>query len=142
MKHPHAWKTLKKKLQKVGAGAVSFRPVTKTVTKAIAYCKKDGEWQDHGTSPGRRGGPRDRTDLLALRDAILAGKTEEQVLQDESTAGAAARYTAYMQRLLNLRQKKEGLSYLRTKHEETELLAWQDEAVTRLDQYDPTHMRE
>ena len=139
MKHPHAWKTLKKKLQKLGAGAVACYPVKRTVSKAIQYCKKDGEWQDYGKCPTKQG---NRSDLLALRDAILEGRTEEQVLTDESTAAAAARYTAYMQRLLNLRQKKEGLEYLKSKHAETELQQWQDDAVTRLDQYDPTYTRE
>lgn len=131
MKHPKTWRRLKAILKKKGLDTVSLRPVKKTPAKAAMYCKKDGQYQEHGTAP--RGQPGRRTDLLALRDAIMEGKTEAELLTDDSTAQAAARFTAYRRELRQLYLQRKGRDHLLTKHRDSVLREWQTSVLQSLD---------
>lgn len=67
---------IKKKLQ--GAHIeVSVDP-----DKSIAYCKKDGDWQEFGKKPEQGA----RTDLTSLKDKILAGTTVSSIVLEDPQA--------------------------------------------------------
>lgn len=152
MKHPTTWRALKRKLTKAGAPSISFRPVTKTPHRAAAYCKKgtggaqraaraggvDGDYQEWGDAPAQHGGPRGRTDLLALRDAVLQGKSRMDILTSEETAVAAARFTAYHRELEAQRQQAQEMQALKQELRGVVLRDWQNQAVLDLDEYSPS----
>lgn len=65
------------------------------------YCSKEGNFQEWGTCPQQG----KRNDLIAFRDAILNGASEESLILDH--AESFAKYDRFYQRVRNLVLKKE-----------------------------------
>lgn len=145
--HATTWRAQKRLLQRAGLASVSFRVVKRTPDRAAAYCKKgrvlpllhrlsvDGDFQEWGTPPPAKRGA--RTDVLALRDAILQGKTKVEIFTDETTAAPAARYTAYVNQLLAATSGKQEKERLKESLREVILRDWQNQVVLDLDEYVP-----
>lgn len=149
LKSPTTFRALQKKVEKATGKKLSLRPVTKTPHLAARYCKKgtarsskvrmvacprvDGDWEEMGTPPPKGKGA--RTDLLALRDAVLAGKSRMEVLTSDETAAAAARYGAYHRELEAQRQQAQEMERLKQEMDGVVLRDWQERAVRDLDEY-------
>lgn len=132
-KNATTWKALKKRLERRGLQSVSFRAVRRTPDKAAAYCKKDGDYQEWGQWPPTGAGA--RTDVLALRDAVLQGKTKTEILLSDETAATAARFTAYLNELLAATAGQREKERLKQKLQGAILRDWQNRVVLDLDEY-------
>jgi len=55
---------------------VHFEPMATDAFTCIQYCKKDGNWKEYGTNPTNKQGT--RSDLITLRDNLLAGDTTSE----------------------------------------------------------------
>lgn len=58
--------------RRIGIDALHLEIMKGSLEEAITYCKKDGDWEEHGTPP-RQG---QRSDLETIRNEIVEGKSE------------------------------------------------------------------
>lgn len=142
MRSQTSWKTMKNKLTASGLQAVSFRPVTKTPSKAVLYAKKgtsparakhrlDGDYQEWGEPPSTQQGK--RSDLLALTKAVMDGKSEWEILTNPETAAVSARCHHYMKRLRSLKRQRDHEAVLEQELQQVQLRQWQSDAISSLD---------
>lgn len=92
----------------------------------------DGEFEEYGERPKEQGA---RTDLLALRDGVLQGKSTLELLSGDETAAAAARFTAYMDRLKAEHATKQEFERVKEEMRGVILRDWQNDLVLSLDEY-------
>lgn len=67
------YKTIKRRL---GDPALHIEARKGTVSQAIAYCKKDGDWQEWGEEPSQG----KRSDLQGVREAVAAGEGMRSII--------------------------------------------------------------
>jgi len=76
------------------------------VFASIEYCRKDesregGPWED-GEAPEQG----KRNDLISLRDKIMEGKTEYDIMMDNTLAATYARYSRFADKCIEMKMKK------------------------------------
>lgn len=74
--------------------------VARSVAASIRYCKKDGEFYDHGEEPKKHGNQGNRSDLHELRDRIRgtfeAGNTYSSAMARDEFPSVAAQYPTFV----------------------------------------------
>ncbi len=100
-----------------------------TLSQNQTYCKKDGDWKEHGVPTGKG----KRSDILALRDSIVAGKTDLQLAMDDNTCKASAQFARFTQNLRNQLRAKTADEALSEMFDRSGLQTWQQDCVDKLD---------
>lgn len=77
-----------KKLKKLGFARAHLEVMQGTHAAAIAYCKKDGDWEEYGNQPLQGF----RTDLVAFKRQIELGKRPVEVAEDNEYFGSYVKY--------------------------------------------------
>ncbi len=96
------------------------------------YCKKDGDWKEKGEATGKGR----RSDVLALRDAVLSGKGDLDLAMDDSTCRASAQFARFTELLRSRQREKTAKEALTASLEDKPLKQWQTDAVAVVDGYD------
>lgn len=89
---------------------------------AATYCKKDGDFEEHGTSPEQSCSKRgQRSDLEDLRDAINEGESDRKKLRQDFP-GVCAKYPNFVAQLLADQVPAPELEYHPLREWQSELL--------------------
>jgi len=120
------WNTVRKQLNALLTNGASIREAKGTAEQNKIYCSKDGKASEWGT-PTTKG---QRVDLEAFKDAILEGKSWEQLALEHT--GAHARYHKWGERLAKEIKTREAKEALKRLMETKTLRAWQQYTLDRL----------
>lgn len=85
---------------------------------------------------GEPTGARSRSDVLALRDSVLAGHTDMQLAANDQVCGAAARFRAFTKDLRAAQREAQAKAKLKQDMTGIILRDWQNQAVLDLDEYE------
>ena len=94
--------------------------------QAVDYCKKDGQWEEHGSyvhiaAPAERQGK--RKDLDAVKEAIDAGKTFDEIV--ETHFATVARCERFIKQRITDKQQKDSLVKRQESFSSAVLRPWQ-----------------
>ncbi len=120
---------LKAALTLAGIPGVHLEKAKGTLVQNQTYCKKDGDWKDGGEATGKGR----RSDVLALRDAVLSGKGDLDIAMDDSTCRASAQFARFTENLRTKHREKTAKEALTASFVDKPLKPWQAEAVVHLD---------
>lgn len=95
---PRSFNAIKKKLP-VGAH-IEFAKGDAPANRV--YCTKGGDWYEFGTMPVQG----KRNDIIALRNAIRDGMTDEQIMENESLCETYGKYIHFVSRCRAVYDKK------------------------------------
>ncbi len=101
-----------------------------TLAHNQTYCRKDGEWVEWGESTGKG----KRSDVLALRDSVLAGNNDLQIAMDDNTCKASAQFHRFTENLRACQRAKQAQMELEASFDNKVLRPWQTTAVEALDE--------
>ena len=71
------------------------------------YCIKDGDFVEKGELPS----PGKRNDILGLRDAIMKGQTELQIIQDDGLCPVMGRYLKFADRMREIYEREKSKTF-------------------------------
>lgn len=78
-----------------------------------------------------------RSDVLSLRDAVLAGATNMELAADDGVVGAWARFPRFVEMLRTGKRAKTSAAAKKLKMTNVELRPWQETIRERLDKCEP-----
>lgn len=125
--------TFQKALKKAGVN-LSLQVMKGTWKQAKDYCKKDGDWEQQGEEPEEKQ-PGRRTDVLALRDGILEGKTDLELANDDACVKALAQFQQFTTKLRASQRAQDARKRQEEAMKDAVLRDWQKEAAENLDMY-------
>lgn len=131
--------SFQKALQKAGV-QLSLQVMKGKWDQAREYCQKDGDWEEEGDIPQLQ--PGKRSDVLALRDAVMEGKTDLELAADDTTCKASAQFMRFTARLREAKRAQDAMKRQEEAMKNTVLRPWQQEAVDVLDRYPKLPPRE
>lgn len=142
---PHWQSHVEFKKKKTYSGVRKFYPylatnalsVVRDVNKSIAYCKKDGEFVEHGSKPTSG----QRSDLVLVKNRLIAGEKLSDLALDDECAEVVARHMTYFRSIASSINTGKGLSALKTQLAGVSLRPWQQSLVDIVSaQPDPRHV--
>jgi len=123
--------TLKATLTAGGLPAVHLERARGSAQKNIVYCSKEGD----STQGGLLKQQGQRSDVLALRDSILAGASDLDLARDDSTCKAAASFMRFTTNLRHKLRAETARKEMEDRYNAAALRPWQQDVVFKLDTY-------